>query len=457
MPHTEVVVIRDGDVILRRVISPPTHPGKGIVMADAAATTTATRRSFAEALQLKEHSDRLRSAVTGTTGKAKNLLAGLWNRVTSSAAYSWAQGLLAGAWSFASRQASKLGRTGMIAAALSVVTSERGQRYLGQAVGLAGRLVDSAVRATIKVVSWIPFVGKPAAAQMTRARHWAWNKVLDLSLRAGNSPIVQAFHHEGFISRNVRRFAGPTAVYFTIARLVPGFWKIPAYGLFICWVGLRLMGSRPISLAAAVARDFSDGFKDGFNEQNEQAATEPTVRVVDPINRPASTVPEAQAPSTTDTPTGPVLAGNAAHVAAEVAEEIKAEQQQARIESNGREELAQSWAKRVVASDRVARLTDSFFAADKTYKTPGACKAALKVLVLPEFKTAMASKWANIAAGKFCDRMLEVHQAVLAGDQEFEDYAQDAGNPILLDRLQMDAMDSMQAAKALPRIENSTV
>lgn len=460
MPHTEVVVIRDGDVILRREIASPIHPGRGSVMADAAATTIATRRSFAEALQLKEHGDKLRSVVTGTTGKAKSLLSGLWSKVTSSAAYTWAKGLLASAWSFASRQASKLGRSGMIAAALSVLTSQRGQRYIGKTVGFAGRMVDGAVRGMIKVVSWIPFIGKPVAERLNTARHWAWNKVLDLTLAAGESPIVQAFHHEGIVSRNVRRFAAPLTMWFGISRLVPGYWKIPAYAAFILWGAYKLMDSPKVGTIAQSVVSFREGFKDGRTEQAAEkiAAARAKVDLSKPVSKGAMEFYEkvgksvTEAPSTTEAPEGPALAGNATHVAADVAEDLKVEAAQERAKQNGEAELIQTQAKRFVSSELIATLTAGFFADDRTYKTPGACKAALKGLVLPEFKTVMGSKAGNIAAGKFCDRMIEVHQGVTAGDQEYDDYAQDSDSPILLDHLQLDAMNAMQATREIPRV-----
>lgn len=391
-------------------------------MADQAFTPE--RRKLAETLAIKDRAESAKNGVSKAAGyvggKVTSAAKALWNCAPVAAG----RGLLASAFSFIARQAGKLGTVGITASVVTAVTSKQGQYVIGKTLGFTVRAVDTVARSLIKVISWIPFVGAQAAAKLTTWRHRANNKMLDLALAAKRSIVGAAFLHDGIVSRNVRRFSLPYAALLIIRNLLSGPYKLVGYVAFAAWLVYKAMNSTTIGTLSYGIGKRVDGWL---------TATETSART--------------DAVSATETPAGPSLASEDDHQAALAAAELAERDHRTENYVNGVIEANQG--KRDIRTRQSAVIADlalKFLDDDKNYSTEGACKAALKGLVLPAFKaTDLSRDKSNKAAGEFA---AAVCAASSSGEGAFEMGVADRDAQLIAVCMNL-AIDAMTDAHAI--------
>lgn len=399
-------------------------------MADQAFTPE--RRKFAETLAIKDRAESAKNGVSKAAGyvggKVTSAAKALWNCAPVAAG----RGLLASAFSFIARQAGKLGTVGITASVVTAVTSKQGQYVIGKTLGFTVRAVDTVARSLIKVISWIPFVGAQAAAKLTTWRHRANNKMLDLALAAKRSIVGAAFLHDGIVSRNARRFSLPYAALLIIRNLLSGPYKLVGYVAFAAWLVYKAMNSTTIGTLS-----YNIGKRvDGWLTAGETPA-------------------RTSAVSSTETPAGPqlvadalvVLASEEEHAAAAVAAELA--ERDHRTENYVAGVIEANQGKRDIRTRQSAVIADlalKFLDDDKNYSTEGACKAALKGLVLPAFKaTDLSRDKSNKAAGEFA---AAVCAASSSGEGAFEMGVADRDAQLIAVCMNL-AIDAMTDAHAI--------
>ena len=243
---TEFFVIRDGVPIKRVAYSGSLHiPERESTMADIA-TVTMEPAEFGKPL-----SAGYTAAVAGlqlVIDKIKSVALNIGSWLTNNSAFRWCKGVVSGALSFTGRQISKLSRTGMVSTAVTVLTSKTGQKTIAKTVSFVAHVVDTTVRVTFEsVLGRVPIIGAPIRKASKAVRHGIWNLVMDFSIAARRNKVVRAFAHDGVVSRNVHRIAAPISVMSIISRIIPGYWKIPAWAAFIAYYAWRIV-TTPASL-----------------------------------------------------------------------------------------------------------------------------------------------------------------------------------------------------------------
>lgn len=404
-------------------------------MADTA-TAVEGRRRFAELLQVRENAETVRAFAATGFRKASTAVTAAVAYLNSLSSVQWTKRVVAGVLSRGGAVATQFGRRGMIATAIYALFTARGQRVLGDVAWKAtywgARLADTGFRATNWALGKVPFIGGRLADWHARSIGTAmrWTSLATMKL-AGTARF---FRHDGGFALGARAVAGPVATVTAIARFVPGYWQIPAY-----LVAAVMTARSPLAkLVSGIGGHMVTGWMESKIDEAERltarieqesekvrettatmsgmvdrAMARRAAEVDEQVRQTTSTPPSADMPKPDEARTvqGVRLGGNAAHLAAEVGNELAVEKHQNDVRQAG--ETARNIGlsadlgpeARQVTYENIAAITAEFFSSTKDYTNIAAVENDLKGKVYPHFKQFLNSKLCSKASKGFAMTM----------------------------------------------------